>query len=143
MSPRRWAFALVHGDTTPQPVDETGKPMLTQERAETAAKVALRLRLEANRQASASPVRALTAEPGSVQAKVQAKLEEAERKAWVSLAGYKFVMFGYWAGQWVLCKSLLPFPVASPFASLVRFARDECVRRGWLGRQDCPTDAEP
>ena len=25
---------------------------------------------------------------------------EAERKAWDSLARYKFVMFGYWAGKW-------------------------------------------
>jgi hypothetical protein len=84
--------------------------------------------------AGSSPATAITAPEGSVQAKVQAKLAEAERKAWVSLAGYKFVMFGYWAGQWVLCKSLLPFHVANPFAALVRFAKDECARRGWLDK---------
>lgn len=132
MSARRWAFAMIHGDSTPQTVDETGKPMLTQERAETAAKVALRLRLEASR--AATTVLAHTPAADSVHGKVLAKMEEAERKAWLSLAGYKFVMFGYWAGQWVLCKCLLPHHVRNPFATLVRFAKDECVRRGWLGR---------
>ena len=29
------------------------------------------------------------------------QLAECEVKAWDSLAGYKFVMFGYWAGVWV------------------------------------------
>jgi len=68
-------------------------------------------------------------------AKVQAKLAEAEKKAWLSLAGYKFIMFGYWAAQWVLCKSLLPAHVRNPFASLVRFAKEECAKRGWLANK--------
>lgn len=75
------------------------------------------------------PPGALSPPPGSVQAKVEAKMAEAERKAWLSLAGYKFLMFGYWAGQWVLCKSLLPVHVRNPFATLVRFARDEVEKR--------------
>jgi hypothetical protein len=74
--------------------------------------------------------------PGSVQAKVEAKLAEAERKAWVSLAGYKFIMFGYWAGQWVLCKSLLPGHFPNPFYELARLAKQECKRRGWLAGDD-------
>lgn len=69
-------------------------------------------------------------------AKVQAKLAEAEKKAWLALAGYKFGQFGWWAAQWVLCKSLLPHHVRNPFASLVRFAKEECIKRGWLGKAE-------
>ena len=32
---------------------------------------------------------------------VLAEMREAERKAIDSLARYKFLMFGYWAGVWV------------------------------------------
>lgn len=63
-------------------------------------------------------------------------MAEAERKAWLSLAGYKFVMFGYWAAQWVLCKSLLPMHVRNPFATLVRFAKDEVTKRDLADEED-------
>jgi hypothetical protein len=69
--------------------------------------------------------------PGSTQAKVEQALYTAERKAWMSLAGYKFWMFGYHAAQWVLLKSLLPIHVRNPFASLVRLAKGVVAERGY------------
>jgi hypothetical protein len=49
------------------------------------------------------------------------ELQEAERKAWDSLARYKFVMFGYWAGVWVHLNRLGP-RLPSPFRELVAYA---------------------
>jgi hypothetical protein len=49
---------------------------------------------------------------------------EAERKAWKSLAGYKFLMFGYHAAQWVLLNKLdCGFRMKNPFRGLVKVAR--------------------
>lgn len=45
-------------------------------------------------------------------------------KAFDSLSRYKFLMFGYWAGQWVKLNSLLPHPRPSPFRALVKYARE-------------------
>lgn len=50
---------------------------------------------------------------------------EAEAKAWQSLAGYKFWMFGYHAAQWVLLNKIdggerMP----NPFRLLVHAARE-------------------
>jgi hypothetical protein len=64
--------------------------------------------------------------------------EEAERKAWSSLAGYKFWMFGYHAAAWVKFNQVLPTPAEcsgkhlgsrvarqpNPFRKLVTAARD-------------------
>ena len=47
----------------------------------------------------------------------------AEREAWRSLAGYKFVMFGYHAGVWVNMNRLCETPEANPWKGLVREAR--------------------
>ncbi len=47
----------------------------------------------------------------------------AERKAWDSLARYKFQMFGYWAAIWVHMNRMCAEKKASPFAHLVREAR--------------------
>ncbi len=55
--------------------------------------------------------------------KLEAELAEAERKAWDSLARYKFVMFGYWAGVWVHLNRLQDKTSPNPFTSLVKFAR--------------------
>jgi hypothetical protein len=55
---------------------------------------------------------------------LQEELEEAERKAWDSLARYKFVMFGYWAGVWVHLNRLLPEARPNPWKCLVDHARD-------------------
>lgn len=59
------------------------------------------------------------------------KLEAAERQAWLSLAGYKFLMFGYWASQWVLLKAVLPGHRPNPWKSLPSIAKQVCQERGW------------
>jgi hypothetical protein len=50
---------------------------------------------------------------------------DAERKAWDSLARYKFFMFGYWAGAWVKYNALMPKEekLPNPFKALVLLAR--------------------
>jgi len=57
---------------------------------------------------------------------IEDKLDECERKALDSLSGYKFSMFGYWAGQWVaINKLLLPAERRkNPFRDLVLRARE-------------------
>ena len=50
-------------------------------------------------------------------------LDEAEWKAWDSLSRYKFVMFGYWAGQWVLLNRVSGALKPNPWRSLVEAAR--------------------
>ena len=57
--------------------------------------------------------------------KLQAKLAECEHKAWDSLARYKFIMFGYWAAQWVLVRGLIGGKIANPFRELVMVARSK------------------
>lgn len=58
-----------------------------------------------------------------ITAKLEAELEEAEHKAWDSLARYKFQMFGYWAAIWVHLNRVGGFKRPNPFAQLVRDAR--------------------
>ena len=48
---------------------------------------------------------------------------EAERRAWDSLARYKFVMFGYWAGVWVHLNRMCQHAAGNPWRDLVRIAR--------------------
>ena len=48
---------------------------------------------------------------------------EAEAKAWASLAGYKFIMFGYWAAVWVHLNRIGELKRPNPFAPLVSLAR--------------------
>lgn len=50
-------------------------------------------------------------------------LDEAEAKAWESLAKYKFMMFGYWAAIWVHQNRVGRFKRPNPWQSLVRQAR--------------------
>lgn len=50
-------------------------------------------------------------------------LMEAERKAFDSLARYKFQMFGYWAAIWVHLNRALGEKRPSPFYRLVNLAR--------------------
>ncbi len=52
------------------------------------------------------------------------EIEEAERKALDSLARYKFQMFGYWAGIWVHLNRIEGNSRPSPFADLVKKARE-------------------
>lgn len=56
------------------------------------------------------------------------KMAEAYTKALDSLSRYKFLMFGYWAAQWVCLNSLLPAPRPNPFAALVKYAKN----KSWL-----------
>lgn len=50
---------------------------------------------------------------------------EARRKAYDSLARYKFIMFGYHAALWVTLNNLDPLSEPNPFLPLVNLARDK------------------
>lgn len=51
---------------------------------------------------------------------------EAYEKALKALAGYKFLMFGYWAAEWVKLNKLHPKPLPNPFKDMVVWARGIC-----------------
>ncbi len=55
--------------------------------------------------------------------KIEYELDEACRKAFDSLARYKFQMFGYWAAIWVHLNRIGEFRRPNPFAGLVKAAR--------------------
>lgn len=55
--------------------------------------------------------------------KLEAKLQDAEHRAWDSLARYKFMMFGYWAGVWIHLNRLVDPPKPNPFLAAVKLAR--------------------
>ena len=54
------------------------------------------------------------------------KMDQAEYQAIISLAGYKFIMFGYHAAVWVTVNQLLPREEqrGNPFQCFVKLARD-------------------
>ena len=52
------------------------------------------------------------------------EIDQAERKAWDSLARYKFQMFGYWAGIWVHLNRIGRENRPNPFRGVVQLARD-------------------
>ncbi len=52
------------------------------------------------------------------------EIQEAADKAIDSLARYKFVMFGYWAGVWVHLNRIEGKRRPSPFRALVHNARE-------------------
>ena len=54
---------------------------------------------------------------------IEQELDEAAEKAIASLAKYKFMMFGYWAGVWVHLNRMLPERRSNPFLRLVQCAR--------------------
>lgn len=54
---------------------------------------------------------------------LEVHLHEAEKKAWESLARYKFQMFGYWAAIWVHLNRLGDFHYPNPWRELVSQAR--------------------
>ena len=56
-------------------------------------------------------------------ARLKADLDEAEEKAWDSLARYKFQMFGYWSAIWVHLNRVGAFGRPNPWRELVRMAR--------------------
>lgn len=53
-----------------------------------------------------------------------AELDEAEQKAWDSLARYKFNMFGYWSAIWVHLNRISGAKRPNPFKNLVTLARE-------------------
>ncbi len=50
--------------------------------------------------------------------------QEARKKAFDSLARYKFIMFGYHAALWVTLNKLDTNNEPNPFSSLVNLARE-------------------
>lgn len=50
-------------------------------------------------------------------------LDEAEEKAWDSLARYKFQMFGYWAAIWVHLNKISNARRPNPWKDLVDIAK--------------------
>lgn len=54
---------------------------------------------------------------------LETHLQEAERKAWDSLAKYKFQMFGYWAAIWVHLNKISGQRRPNPWKALVHAAR--------------------
>ena len=56
--------------------------------------------------------------------RLRKELDEAEAKAWESLARCKFMMFGYWAAMWVHLNRIGGFKRPNPWKSLVLTARD-------------------
>ena len=58
-------------------------------------------------------------------ARLKADLDEAEEKAWDSLARYKFQMFGYWSAIWVHLNRVGAFGRPNPWRELVHVARRE------------------
>lgn len=59
---------------------------------------------------------------------IEKHILEAETKALDSLARYKFVMFGYWAGVWVHLNKIEGKKRPSPFKDLVHMARKMVVK---------------
>ena len=57
--------------------------------------------------------------------RIREEMQDAERKAWEALAGYKFWMFGYHAARWVNYKGLLRSNDPSPFREAVTLARQK------------------
>lgn len=58
------------------------------------------------------------------------ELEEAERRAWDSLARYKFMIFGYWAAIWVHLNRVSGENRPNPWRSLVMMARSQINKGG-------------
>jgi len=59
------------------------------------------------------------------QSAIKMKMAEAEQKAWESLSGYKFIMFGYHASRWVNYRELLQDKCPNPFSELVKTAQEK------------------
>lgn len=62
-----------------------------------------------------------------MEAELLAHLEEAETKAWKALAGYKFMMFGYWAAVWVHLNRVGRFKRPNPWKALVKAAKNHSL----------------
>jgi hypothetical protein len=60
--------------------------------------------------------------------RLEAELNQAERRAWDALCRYKFQMFGYWAAIWVHLNRVGNFRKPNPWRDVVKGAR-----RDWRG----------
>lgn len=60
-----------------------------------------------------------------MEGEVSRYLDEAERKAWDSLARYKFYMFGYWAAMWGEMNDISGIHRPNPFSDLALWASGE------------------
>jgi len=56
--------------------------------------------------------------------KIQFQKDEVFVKAINALAGYKFLMFGYWAAEWVKLNKWSTNKEHNPFKTIVRWAKD-------------------
>lgn len=63
------------------------------------------------------------ASDATVGTRLEQELDNAERKAWDSLARYKFTMFGYWCGVWVHLNRISDCKRPNPFKPAVQLAR--------------------
>ena len=71
-----------------------------------------------NGASTATPERAETTSE-----RVADEITDAEEQAWTALTGYKFVLFGYWAGVWIHLNRIDGNRRANPWRELVRQAR--------------------
>ena len=67
------------------------------------------------------------------------KLDEAEHKAWDSMARYKFQMFGYWASIWVHLNRIGRFDRPNPWKEFVDSARAGDALRAIRPHEEHPT----
>ena len=70
------------------------------------------------------------------------EMDEAERKAWQSLARYKFQMFGYWAAIWVHLNRIGGFKKRNPFRPAVDLAKAHTGRPPPVSRTSPPTNPQ-
>lgn len=70
--------------------------------------------------------------------RILAAMQDAERKAWEALSGYKFWMFGYHAGRWINYNNLLVERRPNPFAATVKVAREKIEQQEQLLEQVTP-----
>lgn len=64
-----------------------------------------------------------------LQATAEAKMAEAERRAWHELSQLKLVGFGCWASHWMNLSRWSGSNLPNPFSELAEYARDEGERR--------------
>ena len=61
--------------------------------------------------------------PAAIVARLVEGLDEAEHKAWNSMARYKFSQFGYWVSVWVHLNRISGLKRRNPFRKLVKVSR--------------------
>jgi hypothetical protein len=74
----------------------------------------------------------------TLERKLRAEMREAEYKAWNSLAGYKFQMFGYWSAIWVHLNKLGEFKDPNPWSDLVKTAKPKAAKAARRAGKETP-----